>query len=312
MENGVDQMLEKITTEKEESEKKAEQERIKLEEREKSEKIQKRLDQIQNSSGLSKQLSNEMTQNTTMNNTEFQPEHKFPSPVEQSENNKDLSFFQSKENIIANPVQESENNKNASFFQNQENIINRQNINTDNNLYMDRNTKTTNDNNDYMFKNPKANSEANSNTIPDTRPEAEQHESRQNIVSDAKICTENLQTGFQNIQEKFSESAERLKNLKENSYQPQELDQKSLVKQGMEISSNMRTNMDPNFQMHDEMAQGEEVSKKVVKPIPRDEKIDSGKMEEKREELPLESNDNKSKFYNAEAISNKFADKKVL
>jgi len=103
----------------------------------------------------------------------------------------------------------------------------------------------------------------------------EQHESRQNIVSDAKINTNNLQVGFQNIQEKFSESAERLKNLP--STKP--LDNKQLLPQGMEIASNMRTNMDPNFKMHEEMAQGQEVPPKKVEPLTRDQKIDTTKQE---------------------------------
>jgi len=262
LETGVDKMLDKISLEKEEAERKLEEEKSFAEEKERKEKIQNRLDEIKNSQGLSTTLSNELTQNTTMNNADFQQtEHNFPSPVEYvSENNKDLSLFQ-----------------------NSENIINRQNINNDNNTYMDS-----------------------SNINKPTFDSSEQHESRQNIVSDAKICTDNLQAGFQNIQEKFSESTERLKNLKENSHlQTKPLDQKSLVSQGMEISSNMRTNMDPNFNMHDAMAEGEEVSKRIVKPITRDEKIDSAQYEnQSTEALPQ----TKFREYNP----NLAAEKKVL
>ena len=273
VEKKVDTMLEKINQEKEEFEKNAERERIRAEVKERSEKIQARLDQIQNSTGLSRELSKEMTQSTTLNNADFQQsENKFPSkPIEQTENNKDLSLFQ-----------------------NQENIINRGNFNSDNNSplnTMNSNTNTTS----YETK----------------KAEEEQHESRQNIVSDAKICTENLQAGFQNIQEKFSESAERLKNLKDKS-SAKPLDQKSLTSQGMEIASNMRTNMDPNFGMHDAMVEGQEVPAKEVKPILRDEKTDTIKTEDKQGEL-LESSYLKSKFYDPNANNSQFAEeKKVL
>jgi hypothetical protein len=46
--------------------------------------------------------------------------------------------------------------------------------------------------------------------------EKEQHESRQNIVKDAKINTENIRTGLQNIKDQFAESVDKLKEVKDN------------------------------------------------------------------------------------------------
>jgi len=43
-----------------------------------------------------------------------------------------------------------------------------------------------------------------------------QHESRQNIVGDAKINTENLKTNLQNVREVFNQTVDRMKEVREN------------------------------------------------------------------------------------------------
>jgi hypothetical protein len=47
-------------------------------------------------------------------------------------------------------------------------------------------------------------------------PEKQQHESRQNIVSDAKINTENIRTGLQNVKDQFAESVHKLQEVNDN------------------------------------------------------------------------------------------------
>lgn len=47
-------------------------------------------------------------------------------------------------------------------------------------------------------------------------PEKEQHESRQNIVHNAKINTENIKTSLQNVKDQFEQSVNKLKDVKDN------------------------------------------------------------------------------------------------
>jgi len=80
----------------------------------------------------------------------------------------------------------------------------------------------------------------------------QEHESRQNIVGDAKIRTDNLSTGLQNVKEKIDQSTERIKGLRDNLSSPsQELNQMHLTTAGKEIASTIRTNMDPKFGMEE-------------------------------------------------------------
>lgn len=87
------------------------------------------------------------------------------------------------------------------------------------------------------------------NSQPQAEPEW--HESRQNIMGNAKINTDNLRTSFQNVKDEIDSGIERLKGLKDNInqrseneslFKPTPLDQGQLAQSGMHIASQIRTN----------------------------------------------------------------------
>jgi len=81
-------------------------------------------------------------------------------------------------------------------------------------------------------------------------PQEQWHESRQNIVGNAKINTDNLKTSYQDLKNEFDSGIERLKNLKgdinqNENFKPTPLNQEYLTTQGREVASNIRYN-DPH------------------------------------------------------------------
>jgi hypothetical protein len=83
----------------------------------------------------------------------------------------------------------------------------------------------------------------------------EEHESRQNIVGDAKIATEKLKTNLQSVHTQLNETVDKLKSSSRNKtegeksavYRKDVFDQSKLTSQGKDIASTFRTNQDPNF-----------------------------------------------------------------
>jgi len=82
---------------------------------------------------------------------------------------------------------------------------------------------------------------------------SEEHESRQNIVGDAKIATEKLRTNLQNLSQQVTETMDKLKSKNQTAgersavFRTDVFDQGKLTSQGKDIASTYRTNQDPNF-----------------------------------------------------------------
>jgi receptor expression-enhancing protein 5/6 len=75
-----------------------------------------------------------------------------------------------------------------------------------------------------------------------------EHESRQNIVGDAKIATDQLKTNLQNVHTQLNETVQKLKSKTSKEIPKEDVfDQKKLTSQAKDISSTYRTNQDPHF-----------------------------------------------------------------
>jgi len=97
-------------------------------------------------------------------------------------------------------------------------------------------------------------------------------DSRQNIVTNAKIDIDNFKAGLQNVKQEFSQSTERLIDLKESLSQPKPIDQQHLLDLGKDIAGSVRTNMDPNFKTYEEVSEGKEMNEKKISPLHKDKR----------------------------------------
>jgi len=86
-------------------------------------------------------------------------------------------------------------------------------------------------------------------SVPQKKIDEPQHESRQNIVGDAKIATDALKTNLQNLSTQLNSTVNKMKSNMDKSavYKTDVFDQMKLTSQGKDIASTFRTNQDPNF-----------------------------------------------------------------
>lgn len=63
-----------------------------------------------------------------------------------------------------------------------------------------------------------------------------QHEARQNIISNAKIDTDLLQTGLQNVREEFKHTIDQLRGKKEGAKEVKPLNQEQLIEEGRNVA----------------------------------------------------------------------------